>query len=80
MIPKAVHDSTHGSLGAVGNGSDPDSDPFSHGSIHARLIEVHSVIFSPISGNSRYFSGHSKAERIANFLVFAVFLHNQYRI
>ena len=27
-LGKAVHDSTRGSLGAVGNGSDPDSDPF----------------------------------------------------
>ena len=33
-LAKAVHDSTHGSLGAVGNGSDPDSDLFSHGSTH----------------------------------------------
>ena len=34
--PKAVHNSTRGSLGAVGNGSDPDSDPFSHGSARTR--------------------------------------------
>ena len=45
--------------------------------IHACLIKAHSVIFSLISSNSRYFSGHSKAERIVNFQVFAVSLHNQ---
>ena len=38
--------------------------------IAACLIKVHSAIFSPNSGNSRYFSGHSKAERIFEYLLF----------
>ena len=48
-VPKAVHDSTCGSLGAMGNGSDPDSDLFSHG--------------SACTGNSRQVTqSHGKAD------------------